>query len=163
MAISQIVTNSVDSGVTLTSPVVATTIGVGGTTPSASGSGISFPATQSASTDVNTLDDYEEGTFTPNQGAGLTVVGTFSSSGLYTKVGRLVTVTGLINPTTSVASSAGGALFTNLPFTCPSTAVGGLADANGLGGSCLVVGTTVSSYPGHAASPGIYFSVTYFI
>jgi hypothetical protein len=25
-----------------------------------------FPATQSASSDANTLDDYEEGTFTPN-------------------------------------------------------------------------------------------------
>ena len=38
----------------------ATTIGVGGATPAASGSGISFPATQSASSDANTLDDYEE-------------------------------------------------------------------------------------------------------
>ena len=43
----------------------ATTIAVGNATPSASGAGITFPATQSASTDANTLDDYEEGTFTP--------------------------------------------------------------------------------------------------
>ena len=41
------------------------TISVGGATPSASGAGITFPATQSASTDANTLDDYEEGTWTP--------------------------------------------------------------------------------------------------
>jgi hypothetical protein len=40
-------------------------IGIGGATPSASGTGITFPATASASTDANTLDDYEEGTWTP--------------------------------------------------------------------------------------------------
>ena len=51
---------------------------------------IKFAATQSASGDANCLDDYEEGTWTPNQGAGLTVVGTFASSGSYTKVGRMV-------------------------------------------------------------------------
>jgi len=127
------------------------------------GGGIAFPATQVPSAGVNTLDDYEEGTFTPNQGAGLTVVGTFSSSGFYTKIGRQVTVTGLISGSTSIASSAGGALFTNLPFTCAANAVGALADANGLGGSCLVLSTTLSSYPAHAASPGIYFSATYFV
>jgi len=37
-----------------------TTLGVGDTAPSASGSGISFPATQAPSTDVNTMDDYVE-------------------------------------------------------------------------------------------------------
>jgi hypothetical protein len=42
--------------------ISATTVGVGGATPAASGAGITFPATQSASTDANTLDDYEEGT-----------------------------------------------------------------------------------------------------
>jgi hypothetical protein len=49
---------TVDSGQRTKFP---TTIGVGGATPSTSGSGISFPATQSASSDANTLDDYEEG------------------------------------------------------------------------------------------------------
>jgi hypothetical protein len=53
------------------------------------GPGIKFPATQVASADANTLDDYEEGTWTPNQGPGLTVVGTFASSGSYTKIGRV--------------------------------------------------------------------------
>ncbi len=44
-------------------------IGLGGTSPS-SGTGITFPATQSASSDANTLDDYEEGTWTPSDGSG---------------------------------------------------------------------------------------------
>jgi hypothetical protein len=40
-------------------------IGLGGTTPTTSGTGITLGVTQSASTNANTLDDYEEGTFTP--------------------------------------------------------------------------------------------------
>jgi hypothetical protein len=63
------------------------TIGVGGATPSTSGAGITFPATQSASSDANTLDDYEEGTWTP------TIVnggGTISGTGRYIKVGRII-------------------------------------------------------------------------
>jgi hypothetical protein len=44
---------------------VLSTLGVGNTAGSTSGAGITFPATQSASSDANTLDDYEEGTWTP--------------------------------------------------------------------------------------------------
>jgi hypothetical protein len=55
-------------------------------------SGINFPATQVASSDANTLDDYEEGTFTPTIiGTSTAGTGTYSvQSGTYTKVGRLV-------------------------------------------------------------------------
>lgn len=38
--------------------------GVGNASPAASGAGITFPAAQSDSSDVNTLDDYEEGAWT---------------------------------------------------------------------------------------------------
>jgi hypothetical protein len=50
--------------------------------------GITFPATQSASSDVNTLDDYEEGTWTP------VVNGQNQASCLYNKIGRLITLAG---------------------------------------------------------------------
>ena len=89
----------------------------GGNT-SATGTGIAFPATQSASSDANTLDDYEEGTWTPSQGSGLTVVGTFSSSGTYTKIGRQVTIIFQISGSTTIAAAGGGAtICTNIPFT----------------------------------------------
>lgn len=68
---------------------VATTLGVGNATPAASGSGVSFPAAQSASTDANTLDDYEEGAWTPSLGGSATYT---AQTGRYTKVGRLVHV-----------------------------------------------------------------------
>jgi hypothetical protein len=66
-------------------------ISVGGATPTTSGAGITFPATQSASTDANTLDDYEEGTFTPTittDGAPVTTYTT--QTGKYTKIGNVV-------------------------------------------------------------------------
>jgi hypothetical protein len=76
---------------TLTTPSFATTIGVGGATPSASGTGITFPATQSASSNANTLDDYEEGTFTPTVFIGATEVTSYHfQNGSYTRVGRIV-------------------------------------------------------------------------
>jgi hypothetical protein len=100
---------------TLTTPSFATTIGVGGATAAASGAGITFPASQSASSNANTLDDYEEGTWTPV----ITVGGgsiTYTASGHYTKVGRMVTVTGTF--LTSAASSPSGVPYiTGLPFT----------------------------------------------
>jgi len=87
-------------GATTPSTVVATTVkasttmGVGGATPSASGAGITFPADQSilgASSDANTLDDYEEGTFTPVLGDSAGGVATMSvQEGKYVKVGKIV-------------------------------------------------------------------------
>jgi hypothetical protein len=54
--------------------------------------GLTFPAVQNSSADVNTLDDYEEGTFTPIMtGTTLNGAGTYSSqTGRYTKIGDLV-------------------------------------------------------------------------
>jgi hypothetical protein len=85
------------SGVTSdgTRMTASTTIGVGGATPSTSGSGITFPATQSASSDANTLDDYEEGTFTPilADNASSANAATMSvQEGFYTKIGNTVTI-----------------------------------------------------------------------
>jgi hypothetical protein len=64
-------------------------ISVGNATPTTSGAGITFPATQSASTDANTLDDYEEGSFTFT-GTGFTTSPT--KTAYYTKIGDQVTV-----------------------------------------------------------------------
>jgi hypothetical protein len=85
------------SGVTTdgTRITASTTIGVGGATPSTSGSGITFPATQSDSSNANTLDDYEEGTWTPVIGGSTSTSGQSYSVqvGRYTKIGQQVTVT----------------------------------------------------------------------
>jgi hypothetical protein len=98
-------------------------MGVGGATPSGSGSGITFPATQSASSDINTLDDYEEGTFTPTitfSGASVGMVYT-NQRGYYTKIGREVFYQ-LYVTTSNKGSSTGGLLVEGLPFTSQSGA-----------------------------------------
>jgi len=97
---------------------VINTIGVGNATPSTSGAGITFPATQSASSDANTLDDYEEGTWTPNLtgdvgGSGQTYT---AQTGTYTKVGRAVTV-GFYIQLSAKGTITGNAIISNLPFS----------------------------------------------
>jgi hypothetical protein len=96
-------------------------IGIGGATPTASGTGITFPATASASTDANTLDDYEEGTWTPTYVASTT---NFSSityqaqNGTYTKIGRLVIVNVTMSTNSITAGAAAGEVYIDgLPFT----------------------------------------------
>ena len=95
------------TGLTVTGTAIASTsVGVGNTTPSGSGAGIAFPATQSASTDANTLDDYEEGTWTPADasGAGLTFT---SVTAKYTKIGNMVYFNATLTyPTTADVSQA---------------------------------------------------------
>ena len=102
------------SGVTTdgTRLTASTTIGVGGATPSTSGSGITFPATVSLSTNANTLDDYEEGTWTPSLGGNTTYL---IQEGKYTKIGNRVFVTAQIQVTTIGTGST--TTVSGLPFT----------------------------------------------
>ena len=109
-----------NSGTVLTQnsqPSFVSTIGVGGATPAASGAGITFPATQSASSDANTLDDYEEGTFTPTLSSWSGTYVSPATFGVYTKIGRVVTIFGQIVTTASSGTFAGGNTnVASLPF-----------------------------------------------
>ena len=93
-----------------------------GVTPSAGkgclqlSSGITFPATQVASSDANTLDDYEEGTWTP-VATGLTNVGAVTYNATYTKIGRVVYINLKVTAVTSTTSVANTTFFSGLPFT----------------------------------------------
>ena len=115
MALTQVQGGMILPSTTLTTPIVSTTMGVGGATPAASGSGITFPATQSASSDANTLDDYEEGTWTPvitSQTGSLT---SYTSSGTYTKIGRNVYVIAKFSVVTT-GTAGGYANVSGYPF-----------------------------------------------
>ena len=96
---------------------VATTIGVGNATPANTGAGITFPATQSASTDANTLDDYEEGTWTPTVSSAISgSLTSYTSYGIYTKIGNTVIAKAAIK-ITNVGTAATGLLLSGYPFT----------------------------------------------
>jgi hypothetical protein len=89
-----------------------------GGTATADGVGITFPATQSASSNANTLDDYEEGTWTPSVGGTATY--TFQV-GQYTKIGNLVYINGFIQ--INAIGTGATTTITGLPFT-PSNPAG---------------------------------------
>jgi hypothetical protein len=74
-----------------------------------------FPATQVPSADPNTLDDYEEGTWTPTDASGASLIFT-SVGGKYVKVGSLVFALGtFVYPGTA---SGANATIGGFPFTC---------------------------------------------
>ena len=108
-----------------------TTIGIGGATPSTSGSGVTFPATQSASSDANTLDDYEEGTWTPGVtfGGGTTGITYSTQTGQYVKIGRFVYASFNI-ALSNKGSSTGSVQVTGLPFSISGAVSYGICAAN---------------------------------
>lgn len=78
----------------------AATISVGSATPATTGAGVTFPAAQSASSDANTLDDYQEASWTPTiVGSTTAGTGTYASGrfGRYTKIGNMITLWANLN------------------------------------------------------------------
>ena len=82
--------------------------------------GITFPGTQVAATNVNTLDDYEEGTWAPSVGGTATYA---SQQGTYTKIGNLVTVSFYM--TISSIGTGDTVIMSGLPFTPLASSGGG--------------------------------------
>jgi len=116
MPISQIGTNSIASN-TITSGILAT-----GQTLSVNG--ITFPATQVSSANANTLDDYEEGTWTPiidslTAGTGRS---TASYYAVYTKIGNICQFQVFCYVETIGSGGSGNTVIRGLPFTSASNA-----------------------------------------
>lgn len=82
------------------------------------GGQVKFPSTQVAAADANTLDDYEEGTFTPTiAGSGASGTGTYTTQvGRYTKVGRKVYFN-IALTWTNLTGASGILVINGLPFT----------------------------------------------
>lgn len=97
---------------------------------------LTFPATQNPSADVNTLDDYEEGTWTPvvADAAAAGNTGTADvAAGLYTKIGRLVHATIRLENISTIGMTGGNDFYIRgLPFTIltPYEAVGSVQVKN---------------------------------
>jgi hypothetical protein len=142
------------------------TLSTGNLVIGTSGKGIDFSATPGTGTS-ELLADYEEGTWTPDQGAGLTVVGAFSSAGYYTRVGNIVTINGYVKGATSVLCAASGIICTNAPFAGGATEIfwtGSVLNWNAdSGASCAVQQTQTNIFNGTAvtASDRISFGITY--
>jgi hypothetical protein len=106
--------------------------------------GIAFPAVQVASSDPNTLDDYEEGSWTP------TLVGSTSTSGQaygdtlgrYIKVGRKVSCWGVITLTTKGTMNGTFAVISGLPFLPDGSLSAGSTFLKSVGGLLASSGIT---------------------
>jgi hypothetical protein len=88
----------------------------GSTSQSFAASNLAFPATQVPSADPNTLDDYEEGTWTPSVGGSATY---FIQQGYYTKIGNLVTA--FFDMQINVLGTGSGSTISGLPFVSANT------------------------------------------
>jgi hypothetical protein len=160
MPISTIGQNGLNAPLSLTSPTIATPTFTGqATIPTINltGGQITFPATQSASSDANTLDDYEEGTFTPtsigNSTAGVTTYA--AQRGGYVKIGSLVMIN--LEIAYSALTGTGNLNINGIPFTSINDnnyqAIGSVMtqNLNWSGGTSIVSymggnGTTVNLY-----------------
>jgi hypothetical protein len=82
--------------------------------------GVKFPAIQVASADANTLDDYEEGTWTPviNRvfGSSPSEVTYTTNEGKYTKIGRIVFIHGYVSISAVITDGDGLNCVEGLPF-----------------------------------------------
>jgi hypothetical protein len=119
----------------------------------ANGIGITFPATQSASSNANTLDDYEEGTWTPT----LSAIGSAPSvtyvfrAGVYVKIGRQVTLYARMQ-WSAFSGGSGSVIVQGLPFT-------GSNDSDETGGAvglALSWNTTPQQVQVDGASTNVY-------
>jgi hypothetical protein len=137
----------------------------GNVIPKTAAKGINFTANTPASGMTSQLLNwYEEGTWTPNQGAGLTVVGTFSSSGKYTRIGRQVTLVAYVVGSVSIAAAAGNYICTNTPFASSFLTPGTTMNGNGtFGGNLYLATSSIVAVEAIASTSTIYFTVTYFV
>lgn len=146
---------------------------------SVTGGQITFPAVQAASVNVNTLDDYEEGTWTPSLGGTATYI---AQQGDYVKIGRKVwihchiTVNAIGSGSVSTISGLPFALVTGSGVVASAIQVGYWASAastfaflGGLivGSQIIMTGTTAAAAshtnPATAFGSGtdIYLSASY--
>ena len=146
------VTNSFDRATFNANGCMALT----GANLTATGIGITFPATQSASSNANTLDDYEEGTWTPGF-TGFNPSGTVTYTANYVKIGKQVFVTVTYSTTGGFSTGTGGGSYiNNLPFTPASGTAGYGATTWGDGSASNSFGTQALAYD-NIYAPSITF------
>ena len=118
-------------------------------TVTVSGGQIAFPATALLSSNANTLDDYEEGTWTPIFTASTTsptvTYDAASRYGIYVKVGKTVFISGTVALIALSAAGSGSLFISGLPF------VGAVGTSGGYGALGLGYrGSWATTTPGTA-------------
>lgn len=147
-------TSVVIGGVTLNSPtgtVLPGAVGIGGATPVTSG--ITFPAVAVDSAGPNTLDDYEEGTFTPGftcATPGDLAIAAPQGFGVYRKIGRTVFFSLQYSGLMTYTTASGEIRLTGLPFT-----VGFVGNAQYVASALVEQWIAPANFTGLAAVPAV--------
>jgi hypothetical protein len=114
-----------------------------------SANGIAFPASPVASANANTLDDYEEGIWTPSIGGTATYT---VQAGYYTKIGNFVKIRFHLN--VLLAGTGSATTISGIPFnpaaSDPGIMGGVVTYINNLATPCLAIGV-------YAQGSSIYF------
>ena len=117
--------------------------------------GLTFPATAVASADPNTLDDYEEGTWTPvaSRLSGGSITASYGDLiGKYTKIGRMVTIHCYLQITSVTSQGSSSSRLSGIPFTPPVSLTTAGAVFYNTAATTLVIGAASPHTDGH-----IYF------
>ena len=118
-----------------------------------SGTGIAFPATQNASSNVNTLDDYEEGTWTTTFNSPSNLSGTPTlSAATYTKIGNVVQLSGRITGYSVITANSPAYAVPNVPFSMLTNSSPLAGGVYGYLGGVYVSGVCVDNTSGEATS-----------
>jgi hypothetical protein len=159
------------SNFTQTLPAADGTLVITGTTPTLNG--ITFPATQVPSADANTLDDYEEGTWTPVITSATGSITSYTvTSATYTKIGRSVTVNLYFTITNNGTGATRIDITNSLPFATqgnnPFAGAGREGAAAGFmvmvscSATTMQLWKTDNTYPG-GTNFAIWATCTYFV
>lgn len=107
--------------------------------------GIKFPATQVDSANANTLDDYEEGTWTPSLGGTATYT---QQSGSYVKTGKMAFIRWLL--TVNAIGSGSATIISGAPFNAAGS--GDYPGAYGFTATLVTSVTSITPYIAAAAA-----------
>ena len=116
------------------------------------GGQIEFPATQNPSAGANTLDDYEEGTWTPSLGGSATYT---TQSGKYRKVGALMFIRGRIG--INVLGTGSTNVISGVPFAASDDTPCAISESSSLATAVVslngsITSTSISMYSRTAAA-----------
>ena len=127
----------------------------------AGGGGIKFNASAMSSSDANTLDDYEEGEWSPvlSDGTNAMTMNGSADTGYYTKVGNLVTVSGRFGTSSLNGLTSESVRITGLPFTIANAQEAYSSGAAGYGTGFAITAGHVVTFFGRINETGISLTV----
>ena len=154
---------SFSTSANLTTDGTDLTLGTGNLIIGTSGKGIDFSATAGTGTS-ELLADYEEGTYTATltpETSGTITVNSSVNTMVYRKIGKVVTVTGLLQ-VSAVSSPVGTYVTLNLPYAASSSVYGGQAggSASRIPSGSSVPTATPWIIPRNGANLNLYYTVS---